>query len=481
MASEGVSLEEPGGQPELAVKPQRARATSGTQARSAIGRLNHQNRIFGLALLAGLPASIVALVLLWSDGYSTKARWTLSALVLCSWLGCALALRERVMRPLQTMSNLLAALREGDYSIRARGAMASDALGEVIMEVNALGETLREQRLGALEATALLRTVMAEIDVAIFAFDSSERLRLVNRAGERLLRQPGERLAGMSATELKLADYLHGEALRVVEAEFPAGSARWEIRRSLFREQGLPVQLLVVANLSRALREEERAAWQRLVRVLGHELNNSLTPIKSIAGSLESLLAREPQPPDWREDVRQGLAIIAKRSEALSRFMNAYARLARLPAPNLRPVDVASLIRRVAGLETRLSVVLTDGPALMIEADEDQLEQLLINLLRNAVDAALETGGQARLEWRQSANALEIIIEDDGPGLSNTSNLFVPFFTTKPNGSGIGLVLSRQIAEAHGGALTLQDRPHGHGCEARLTLPLRKAETNVTD
>jgi signal transduction histidine kinase len=204
-------------------------------------------------------------------------------------------------------------------------------------------------------------------------------------------------------------------------------------------------------------------------------LNNSLTPIKSIAGSLESLLAREPQPPDWREDVRQGLAIIAKRSEALSRFMNAYARLARLPAPVLRPVDVAPLIRRAASLETRLSIKLMDGPALTVEADEDQLEQLLINLLRNAVDAALETGGHVRLDWRQSAGVLEIIIEDDGPGLSNTSNLFVPFFTTKPNGSGIGLVLSRQIAEAHGGSLTLQDRPHKQGCEAQLTLPLKQS------
>lgn len=428
-----------------------------------------------LVLLAGLPAAIVALVLLWSGAYSTKTCWTLSALILCVWLGCAFVLRERVMRPLQTVSNLLSALREGDYSIRARGAKRDDALGEVILEVNALGETLREQRLGALEATTLLRTVMALIDVAVFAFDPDERLRLVNRAGERLLQRPAERLTGMTAAELKLLDYLHGESVRIIEAEFPLGRRRWEIRRSLFRERGLPHQLLVVADLSRVLREEERAAWQRLVRVLGHELNNSLAPIKSIAGSLESLLSREPKPPDWREDVRQGLAVIAKRSESLSRFMNAYASLARLPAPVFRAVEVAALIRRVAGLETRLAVSLHEGPKLTIEADEDQLEQLLINLLRNAVDAAQETGGAVHLSWRRGASTLEILIEDEGPGLSNTSNLFVPFFTTKPNGSGIGLVLSRQIAEAHGGTLILQDRQHTQGCEARLTLPLKNS------
>lgn len=475
MASERLSIEETGRTQPPVVKAQQRDDASSVPSLANQNHLSHQNRIFVLALLAGLPASVVALTLLWSAGYTAKVQWTLSALILCSWLGCALALRERVMRPLQTISNLLAALREGDYSIRARGAKQHDALGEVILEVNALGETLREQRLGALEATALLRTVMAEIDVAIFAFDVNERLRLVNRAGERLLRQASERLAGMSARELKLADYLHGDGIRVVEVEFPAGRGRWEIRRGLFREHGLPVQLLVVADLSRALREEERAAWQRLVRVLGHELNNSLAPIKSIAGSLEGLLAREPKPPDWREDVQQGLSIIAKRAESLSRFMNAYATLARLPAPTLQPVEVAALIRRVAGLETRLNVALHEGAELTLEADEVQLEQLLINLLRNAVDAALETGGQVQLSWRQSSSALEILIEDEGPGLSNTANLFVPFFTTKPHGSGIGLVLSRQIAEAHGGTLSLQDRPQHKGCEARLTLPLKKS------
>lgn len=475
MASETISVEE-SGKRRQSTAPATGRDTkTRAPALKATGLLSHQSRVLTLALLAGLPASVVALALLWNGGYSAKVFWTLSVLILCSWLGCALALREQVTRPLQTISNLLAALREGDYSIRARGAGRHDALGEVILEVNALGETLHEQRLGALEATTLLRTVMAEIDVAIFAFDLDERLRLVNRAGEQLLQIPAERLNGMSASELMLADYLHGDVVRTVEAEFPFGRKRWEVRRSLFRERGLPHQLLVIANLSRALREEERAAWQRLVRVLGHELNNSLTPIKSIAGSLERLLSREQKPADWREDVRQGLAIIAKRSEALSRFMGAYARLARLPAPTLSEVDVAALIQRVAGLETRLNVSLQNGPQLMIEADEDQLEQLLINLLRNAVDAALETGGGVSLTWRQTPGALEILIEDEGPGLSNTANLFVPFFTTKPNGSGIGLVLSRQIAEAHGGTLSLQERKHTQGCEARLSLPLKNA------
>jgi nitrogen fixation/metabolism regulation signal transduction histidine kinase len=435
--------------------------------------MNHERRILITALLAGFPGVLVALLLLWVWGdYTPKVQWTLTVVILGTWLGFSFALRQRVAFPLQTLSNLLAALREGDYSIRARRAGGEDALGEVVLEVNALGEMLREQRLGALEATALLRKVMEEIDVAVFTFDSKQRLRLVNRGGERLLAQPAERLLGRSAAEIGVGACLEGESTRTVQMAFPGRVGRWGMRRSTFRAGGLPHQLLVLSDLSRALREEERQAWQRLIRVLGHELNNSLTPIKSMAGSLDSLLAREPLPGDWRDDMQRGLRVIGARSEALARFMGAYARLARLPQPQFRPVTVGAWVRRVVGLEARLKVLLQAGPDMVIQADGDQLDQLLINLLRNAVDAALETGGGTTVGWESINGYLQLWVLDEGPGLSNTSNLFVPFFTTKPGGSGIGLVLSRQIAEAHGGTLTLENRRKSRGCEARLRLPL---------
>lgn len=434
--------------------------------------LSHEKRIFLMAALAGLPGASVALILLWTGDYTAKVQWTLTVVIGAFWWGFAMTAETWVVRPLQTISNLLAGLREGDYSIRARGARVNDALGEVIAEVNALGETLRQQRLGAVEATALLRTVMGEIEVAIFAFDGDQRLRLVNRAGERLLAQPSERLLGRTASELGLEGCLEGDSPRTLQMVFPGGMGRWGLSRSTFREGGLPHQLLVLTDLSRALREEERQAWQRLLRVLGHELNNSLAPIKSISGSLENILRREPLPSDWREDVQSGLAVITARADALSRFMEAYARLARLPQPKFQPVKVGEWVRRVAGLETRLPVSLEPGPDFMIQADGDQLDQLLINLLRNAVDAALETGGGVQVGWQRNFTYLEVWVRDEGPGLQNTANLFVPFFTTKPGGTGIGLVLCRQIAEAHGGSLTLQNRLECRGCEARLRLPL---------
>jgi two-component system nitrogen regulation sensor histidine kinase NtrY len=435
-------------------------------------RLRHEHRILLMALLAGLPGSVVALLLLWLGGYTPKVQWTLGVAIAGCWLGFAFATQGWVVRPLQTLANLLAALREGDFSIRVRSGREDDALGAVISEVNALGETLREQRLGAVEATLLLRTVMEEIDVAIFTFDERQRLRLVNRAGERLLAQASEKLLGRTAAELGLAECLEGEAPRTAQMVFAGGMGRWGLTRSAFREGGLPHQLIVLTDLSRALREEERQAWQRLLRVLGHELNNSLAPIRSIAGSLESLVTRDPLPEDWQDDARYGLSVITARAEALTRFMEAYSKLARLPQPHLRTVDLGTCVRRVLRLETRIEVTLDPGPEVTIQADPDQLEQLLINLTRNAVDAAMQTGGGAHARWRRDGTYVEVSLVDDGPGLSSTANLFVPFYTTKPGGSGIGLALSRQIAEAHGGSLTLQNRTGARGCEARLRLPV---------
>jgi two-component system, NtrC family, nitrogen regulation sensor histidine kinase NtrY len=433
-------------------------------------RLTHEGRLTWLTVAAVFPAAIVGLILLWFGDHTAKVQWTLTLFIVGAGLTFVMNAREHVMRPLQTMTNLLAALREGDYSIRARGARADDALGEALLEINALGETLRLQRLGAFEATALLRTIMAEIDVAVFTFDPERRLRLVNRAGEDLLGQPIDKLLGRRAKDLNLDVCLDADQDAPLTLTFPGAAGRWGVKRSSFRERGLPHELLVLTDLSRTLREEERNAWQRLVRVIGHEMNNSLAPIKSIAGSLETLIRRDPPPADWRDDARSGLNIIATRAESLSRFMQAYARLARLPQPQTEPIALGDLVKRVASLETRIAVRVVAGVDVTIEADAAQLEQLLINILHNAAEASLETKGTVTIGWRDLEECVEVFVRDTGPGIMNPTNLFVPFFTTKPGGSGIGLALSRQIAEAHGGSLTLANRA-GPGCEALLRLP----------
>jgi two-component system, NtrC family, nitrogen regulation sensor histidine kinase NtrY len=456
-------------------KPNREASTSSYLDLAAHGaRMKFERRVTVLALFAGLPGVALCALLLWFDGYSSRVQWTVDLLLVCVWLGIAANLKNRVVRPLQTLSNILAAIREGDYSIRGRRAASGDALGEVMLEVNDLGATLRGQRLGAMEATALLRTVMSEIDSAIFAFDPSQQLRLVNRAGERLLARPGALLLGRTSAELGLSACLDGNEDHrpyTMQMVFPGGAGRWEIRHGTFREGGMQHQLLVLTDLSQTLREEERSAWQRLLRVLGHELNNSLAPIKSVAGSLADLIERDTRPADWREDMHRGLEVISSRADSLARFIESYSKLARLPPPRFERLQIGEVVKRVAALETRLPVKVSAGPDIAVRADGAQLEQLLINLVRNAVDASLESQGSVEVGWTRQNGKLIVSVKDEGLGLANTANLFVPFFTTKSSGSGIGLVLSRQIAESHGGNVTLENRTDVTGCEAKLILP----------
>jgi PAS domain S-box-containing protein len=439
--------------------------------------LTHEQAIFVYSLLGGLPALGFTAVWLWETPRATDIRATVILVVITCWLGFAAAAKNRVVRPLQTMSNLLLALREGDFSFRARGAGRRDPLGDVLAEINGLGDILQTQRRGAIEATALLTAVIKEIDVAIFAFDAEQVVRLVNPAGQALLGQPAERLLGRTAQSIGLAECLEGEPSRMLTpSAFPRAHGRWGMRRSTFREDGRPHQLVVFGDLSRPLREEQLKAWQRLVRVLGHELNNSLAPIKSIASTLTTALDRKPRQADWEADMQSGLGVIAARAESLERFLQGYSKLARLPPPQAAPCDLAALLRRAAALERRLNVEVKPGPEVELVADGAQIEQAVINLVKNAVEASLEQkADRVRISWRLVAGTAEIWVEDNGAGIEETANLFVPFFTTKPEGSGIGLVLSQQIAENHGGSLALYNRDDRTGCIAIMRLPLPKA------
>ncbi len=438
-------------------------------------RVGQNNRVLILVLLSGLPGILLASVLLIRADIAPVVKLGLGAAMVAAWLGLVAAANARSRYHMRTFSNLLAALREGDYSFRLRSRQRRDPVGDVVTELNALAEMLRTQRVEDLEATALVNKVMGEIDVAVLAFDGSGRLSQVNEAADRLLGE-AEDVIGRNAAELGLDTCLTGPPSRTVELSIGSTSGKWEMRRGTLRQHGRPHQLVVLSDVSRALRAEELQAWKRLIRVIGHELNNSLAPIKSLAGSMERLVGHDPLPEDWRSDVRRGLEVISSRSEALARFMNDCSRLAKMPEPKPSKAIVGDWVRRAAALETRLAVSVEAGDVVTAEVDPDQIEQLLINLVSNAVEASLETNGNVSISWQTNGDRVDVVVLDTGKGLPESANLFVPFFTTKVEGSGIGLFLCRQIAEAHGGSLSVRNREDGPGCEARLSIPLRKVE-----
>ncbi len=591
------------------------------------GRLRVYCTIIAVVVL-GLVAALLALFHVSAGPMGA----TLAILLLVLLLVFA-AFIDDAVRPIQTLANVVAALREEDYSFRARGASREDALGQLSLEINALADTLQAQRLSALEAVALLRRVIAEMDAPVLAFDQDARLRLLNPAAERVFSLLPVRDLGKTAADLHLASLLDQPSQSILQLEprvqatrrpqsgAPADrseSARWMIRRGSFRQRGVPHTLVLLSDVSVALREEERLAWRRLIRVIGHEISNSLTPIKSIAGSLRSRLQpqngvilsearreaasgvegpavsdqsfRTAHPsPSLNRDLNRGLGVIENRADSLNRFVQAYRQLAQLPAPVLKHVPLVPLLERVVSLEIRLDVRILSAPDVDLLADPDQIEQLLINLVRNAVEAATfpldlaeppvpasahgeptpatdapfsgigsgsaiakdlalaeptartepappaatsssvfqlspegdlspatvspgapvpglsepqasrmalpEVGRSGNEKGRAAADrspvsqttqrvpevtirALEdgdvaaIQIEDNGPGLANPENLFVPLYTTKKSGSGVGLALARQIVEAHGGAITLRNRADGTGCVAEVRMPI---------
>ena len=450
-------------------------------------RAPFERRIIRICILLVTPGILVSGILIWLQPWAIESKLTLLGIECFACLLIGAALLDHVVHPLQTLANVVGALRDEDYSFRARLAVPEDALGELSLEVNALADLLAQHRTGAIEAAALLQRVVEEVEIPIFAFDPASKLRLLNSAGEKLLQRPTAQLLGKTASELHLEESLRCENETLVELEFGT-RARWFVRRSTFRQQGIPHTLVVLSDVSRALREEERRAWQRLIRVMGHELNNSLAPIKSIAGSLSARISGCDLRAEERQDFERGLSIIESRAESLNRFLQAYRQLAQMPPPAIRECSIDALVKRVAALEQPVPVHVVAGPPVTIGADPDQLEQMLINLVRNAAEAVLESRASAEsvngdsakrtepehpivITWLASDKNVIITVLDSGPGLMNPSNAFVPFYTTKPQGSGIGLILSRQICEAHGGSLELTNAIGRPGCVARAVLP----------
>ena len=441
-------------------------------------RLSFERRLRLWLLMMGVPTLLLTWVLLRTEKTDLSVQWIILLVLVGIWAFVVSLVIEQVTRPLQTLTNVIAALREDDYSFRARGAIRNDAMGDLALEINALASMLQGQRAGALEAMALVERVLNSMQSPVYAFDPEGRLKLINSAAEQMLGLDAQKVLGRPAEDFELGYLLEASDDDLFSMGQGQQAARWIIKRASFRLSGIPHKLIVLSDVSAALREEERLAWARLIRVLAHEINNSLAPIKSIAESLRNRIAGAI-PGNKRGDFERGLEVIENRAESLNRFLQAYRQLMGLPAPRLELISLTPLIERVAQLETRVGVKVRGGQEVTVPADADQIQQALINLVRNAAEAALgpdtthDGVACVEIEWKSTGNEVVIAIVDNGPGLTNASNLFVPFYTTKPEGTGIGLVLAQQIAQAHRGAVELRNRTDGrNGCRAELRLPL---------
>jgi nitrogen fixation/metabolism regulation signal transduction histidine kinase len=428
-------------------------------------------RVLLVFALATLPALVLAVLWVLDSELDDYARM-LIIFLLVAWTGfLVMASHRSISSHLRSIDNLLEALETEDYSLRATDQYGTDELGSVYARVNKLAESMQYKRVAESELHFLLEKVIEQIDVAIVVFDSQLAISMLNpRCCELLAKSPAE-LVGTPLAESEFTRLPWKDTL--VDYEFPGASGKWKITWQEYREQGRPGRILYISDLQTVLAEQELKTWKNLIRVIAHEVNNSLAPISSISQSLISLIEPANMPAEWRAKVVSVLEVIGQRSESLKTFISQYAQIARLPEPNMTEVSLQSLFKKATsmfeGQQFEIKGLADSTPAY---GDALQLEQLLINILKNAVESQQGKAGTIEIEVGSTSKFLILTIRDEGMGISNPENLFTPFYTTKDGGSGVGLTLCRQILAMHGGDISLRNRADTQGAEATIRLPL---------
>lgn len=427
-----------------------------------------------LSLVSSIP---LLLLLLWVMIYAHVSIWLTLLVALIGGLlviYTSYRIHQKSAYQFRSLSNLLEAMIQGDYSLRARSDESNSALDELVVSINGLAQRLSSQRTESVESQLLLSTVIEHIDVAIVALNEANNIRFLNPAAKNLLQLGQEDSNATLLEQLSVVQSFSSGHHQVVELSLGRQQGRFNVHVEEFRESGLQHKLLFITDVRTLLRSEERKAWQSLVRVISHEINNSLSPIASISQTLKRLLSqKENNVSENKKDLIEGLTIITERANSLSQFVDSYKQLAKLPEPNKQTTSILELLEKIKLLFKNQKIIIDPKADIQLFIDPVQFEQVFINIFKNAIESMsqVNTQGVVNVKWNAKGSFFKLNIYDEGCGIGNLDNIFVPFYSTKKHGSGIGLVLCRQIIEAHGGSLVITNRIDAQGCCVSIEVP----------
>ena len=425
-----------------------------------------------VALLSVTCAGLTAVIALAFER-ALGITWLSLLLTLTIAVPLIVFVSQRFARPLRTTLRAVAdgvsSLRDNDFSISIAGG-GRDELGELVTAYNSLGGILREERQDLFQRELLLDTVIQSTPLALVLTNSGGRILYSNLAARQLF-HAGRKLEGLDLAALleqgpvALRDAFRAERDTLFTVPIGGEPEIFHLSRRGFLLNAKPHHLYLLKQLTRELNAQEVATWKKVIRVIAHELNNSLAPISSLAHSGQQLVRAPPQP----EKLDRVFATIEERAAHLKTFIDGYARFAKLPQPRIVPVDWANFLELLAAaVPFQIEGAVPREPAAF---DPAQLQQVLINLLKNAHESG-SPPEEVRVAIEAGTNIWQLIVLDRGSGMSETvlRNALLPFYSTKATGTGLGLTLSREVLEAHGGRITLANR-EGGGLAVALWLP----------
>jgi len=443
-------------------------------------RLQHKDDQSFLALIICVPCllvSAISLIVAGVSGYLVAFVIIVLSLLI---IFVVMISKQRAEQQIRTLSNIIESMIDGDYSLRGR-LQHNQAFQELLILVNDLAETLSQHKIEAKESRLLLEKIMQQMDAMVLAVNEQGFIVMANDSAQKLLigkDHDSKNLQEIRLIELMLGKTISQASAGIIEFDHKQLSGEHFLFKECFLSEGKQHHLYLITSAERLLIEKERKAWQSILRVLSHEMNNSLTPISSISQAMKQKLQNENKPLN-RSSLSDGVNIIQERADSLSSFIASYGQLSHLPQPNKSQFELNNLLIQLGKLfdDCQLqwptqSTVRTNP--IIITADKSQLEQVIINILKNAREAMAQCPKKViEVSYLQDKKYLHLVISDQGMGIANKENLFVPFYSTKPQGSGIGLTLCRQILFNHGGLIKLTNRKDTTGAQAIISLPLQ--------